>query len=39
LTPNGKMLKRAIAESIADGRARPQPVRFEARRASVQSGS
>jgi non-ribosomal peptide synthetase component E (peptide arylation enzyme) len=30
LTPNGKMLKRAITDSIADGRLAPQPVRWQA---------
>jgi len=33
LTPNGKMLKRAIMDWIADGRVTPEPVRFEAVRA------
>jgi acyl-CoA synthetase len=32
LTPNGKMLKRAIVDWIADGKLTPQPVRFEAKR-------
>jgi acyl-CoA synthetase (AMP-forming)/AMP-acid ligase II len=32
LTPNGKMLKRAILDWIAAGRVTPQPVRFEASR-------
>jgi acyl-CoA synthetase len=35
LTPNGKMLKRAIVDWIGEGRVTPQPVRFEARRASA----
>jgi acyl-CoA synthetase len=35
LTPNGKMLKRAIVDWIKDGRVTPEPVRFEARRASA----
>ena len=30
LTPNGKMLKRAIADWIANGRIAPQPVRWQA---------
>ena len=34
LTPNGKMLKRAIAEDIAQGRLAPLPVRWQARQAS-----
>jgi acyl-CoA synthetase len=34
LTPNGKMLKRAIADDIAIGRLAPQPVRWQARQAS-----
>jgi len=34
LTPNGKMLKRAIVDWIADGKVTPQPVRFEAKRAN-----
>jgi acyl-CoA synthetase len=29
LTPNGKMLKRAIVDWIEAGRVTPQPVRFE----------
>ena len=33
VTPNGKMLKRAIVDWIADGRVTPEPVRFEAKRA------
>jgi acyl-CoA synthetase (AMP-forming)/AMP-acid ligase II len=33
LTPNGKMLKRAIMDWIAEGRVTPEPVRFEAVRA------
>lgn len=32
LTPNGKMLKRAILDWIEAGRVTPQPVRFEAQR-------
>ncbi len=32
LTPNGKMLKRAILDWIAAGRVTPQPVRFEGSR-------
>jgi acyl-CoA synthetase len=35
LTPNGKMLKRAIADWIRDGRVTPEPIRFEAKRASA----
>ena len=35
LTPNGKMLKRAIVDWIKDGRVAPQPVRFEGKRASA----
>ena len=35
LTPNGKMLKRAIVDWIKDGRVTPEPVRFEAKRASA----
>jgi acyl-CoA synthetase (AMP-forming)/AMP-acid ligase II len=34
LTPNGKMLKRAIVDWIKDGKVTPQPVRFEAKRAT-----
>jgi acyl-CoA synthetase len=34
LTPNGKMLKRAIVDWIEDGLVTPEPVRFEGRRAS-----
>ena len=30
LTPNGKMLKRAIVDWIKEGRVTPEPVRFEA---------
>jgi acyl-CoA synthetase (AMP-forming)/AMP-acid ligase II len=32
LTPNGKMLKRAILDWIAAGRVTPQPVRFDGKR-------
>jgi acyl-CoA synthetase (AMP-forming)/AMP-acid ligase II len=32
LTPNGKMLKRAIVDWIADGRVTPEPIRFVAAR-------
>ena len=35
LTPNGKMLKRAIVDWIKDGKVTPEPVRFEAKRASA----
>jgi acyl-CoA synthetase len=35
LTPNGKMLKRAIVDWIGSGRVTPQPIRFEGRRATV----
>jgi acyl-CoA synthetase len=35
VTPNGKMLKRAILDWIKDGRVTPQPIRFEPRRASA----
>jgi acyl-CoA synthetase (AMP-forming)/AMP-acid ligase II len=35
LTPNGKMLKRAIVDWIKDGRVTPEPVRFESKRASA----
>jgi len=35
LTPNGKMLKRAITDWIKDGKVKPEPVRFEAKRASA----
>jgi acyl-CoA synthetase len=35
LTPNGKMLKRAIVDWIKDGKVTPEPIRFEARRASA----
>ena len=35
LTPNGKMLKRAIVDWIKDGTVKPEPVRFEAKRASA----
>jgi acyl-CoA synthetase len=34
LTPNGKMLKRAIVEDIAQGRLAPLPVRWQARQAA-----
>jgi acyl-CoA synthetase len=34
LTPNGKMLKRAIVDWIKDGRVTPLPIRFEAKRAA-----
>jgi acyl-CoA synthetase len=34
LTPNGKMLKRAITDWIKDGKLSPQPIRFEAKRAT-----
>ena len=30
VTPNGKMLKRAIVDWIKDGRVTPEPIRFEA---------
>jgi acyl-CoA synthetase len=35
VTPNGKMLKRAIVDWIKEGRVTPAPVRFEAKRASA----
>ena len=35
LTPNGKMLKRAIVDWIKDGKVTPEPVRFEAKRQSA----
>jgi acyl-CoA synthetase len=35
LTPNGKMLKRAIVDWIKEGRVTPEPIRFEAKRAST----
>jgi len=35
LTPNGKMLKRAIVDWIKEGRVTPAPIRFEAKRASA----
>jgi acyl-CoA synthetase (AMP-forming)/AMP-acid ligase II len=35
LTPNGKMLKRAIVDWINEGRVKPEPIRFEAKRASA----
>jgi len=35
LTPNGKMLKRAIVDWIKDGRVTPEPIRFESKRASA----
>jgi acyl-CoA synthetase (AMP-forming)/AMP-acid ligase II len=35
LTPNGKMLKRAIVDWIKDGRVTPEPIRYEAKRASA----
>jgi acyl-CoA synthetase len=35
LTPNGKMLKRAIVDWIKEGRLKPDPIRFEAKRASA----
>jgi acyl-CoA synthetase len=34
LTPNGKILKRAIADDIAQGRVTPLPVRWQAKQAS-----
>lgn len=34
LTPNGKMLKRAIVDWIAQGSVTPQPVRWQAKQAS-----
>ena len=34
LTPNGKMLKRAIVDWIVEGRVSPQPVRWQAKQAS-----
>ena len=34
LTPNGKMLKRAITDDIAQGRITPLPVRWQAKQAS-----
>ena len=34
LTPNGKMLKRAIVDEIAQGRITPLPVRWQAKQAS-----
>jgi acyl-CoA synthetase (AMP-forming)/AMP-acid ligase II len=34
LTPNGKMLKQSIVDWIKEGRVTPQPVRFQADRAS-----
>jgi acyl-CoA synthetase len=39
LTPNGKMLKRAIVDSIADGRVVPQPVRWQPKQAASQTAS
>ncbi len=33
LTPNGKMLKRAIVDWIREGRLAPEPIRFQARKA------
>jgi acyl-CoA synthetase (AMP-forming)/AMP-acid ligase II len=35
LTPNGKMLKRAIVDWIKEGRVTPAPIRFEPKRASA----
>ena len=35
LTPNGKMLKRAIVDWIKEGRVTPEPIRFEAKRVSA----
>ena len=35
LTPNGKMLKRAIVDWIKEGRVTPAPIRFETKRASA----
>jgi acyl-CoA synthetase len=35
LTPNGKMLKRAIVDWITEGRVTPKPVRFEGKRQSA----
>ena len=34
LTPNGKMLKRAIVDWLVEGRVSPQPVRWQAKQAS-----
>jgi acyl-CoA synthetase (AMP-forming)/AMP-acid ligase II len=33
LTPNGKMLKRAIVDWIREGKITPEPIRFQARKA------
>ena len=33
LTPNGKMLKRAIVDWIVEGKVTPEPIRFQARKA------
>jgi len=33
LTPNGKMLKRAIVDWIVQGKVSPEPIRFQARKA------
>jgi len=35
LTPNGKMLKRAIVDWIKDGKVTPEAIRFQAKRASA----
>jgi non-ribosomal peptide synthetase component E (peptide arylation enzyme) len=35
LTPNGKMFKRAIVDWIENGRVTPEPIRFEAKRATI----
>jgi acyl-CoA synthetase len=35
LTPNGKMLKRAIVDWIKEGKVTPEPIRFETKRASA----
>jgi acyl-CoA synthetase len=35
LTPNGKMLKRAIIDWIEEGTVKPEPIRFEAKRANA----
>jgi acyl-CoA synthetase len=35
LTPNGKLHKRDLVDWIAQGRVTPQPIRFEAKRASA----
>ena len=35
LTPNGKMLKRAIVDWIKEGKVAPEPIRYQDKRASA----